>query len=422
MTGASESARPRFEWGARPKIPRSATVLIKEALVPMHLWTSVPVVKCIDEELTIVDRFVLEAALSLAPMYARDVEEVTQIPEDAVTRIAGRLTGLGLLRSDGGAYWAEADAAYDALTKQSAPRYATAWLSFLYLPDGDDLVAFSAGPGQTAVPMLNRVAPISGKALASDVAGVPLTEFIGQRIRSGTVARLPEDIVDVVEEVTSADEHGNDDGPIHVQRVPDTCSVYRCAGHVKRQGDDVTLVLQIKGRAGNREKCVIPGAVGQANIWESIDVQVPDAVEDWDGRIAIEKITSASWRFILDEVAADSAAWRDVPISEPGGLSITELPSCIVEVEIEFEPEDSAAARIFALDHAVREVTETAYESITGSRNILARAAESGAARFAEYGPGGLPVTGKDVEERLWAGNHFRHVYAIREAEDFAYD
>lgn len=421
MTGEGAATRPRFEWGARPRISRSATVQVREALVPMQLWTSVPVVQRIDEELTIVDRFVLEAALALDPMYPRDVEEVTQIPQDAITRIAGRLTGLGLLTSDGAGYRADPDAAYAALNQRSAPRYVTAWLSFLYLPDGDDLVAFATGSGQAAAPMLNRVGPVGDKALPEDAAGVPVAEFIGPRIRAGTVAGLSDDIVDAAGAATPGGDDEDGDLPGTGPRVPDTCPVYRCAGHVKRDGGGVTLVLRITGRTGNREACVIPGADGQAELWESIDVRVPDALTGWDGGIRPEKVTPTSWRFTLDEAAADSASSRHIPISEPSGLSVTEMPSCVVETEIDFEPLDRAAARIFALDHAVRDVTETAPSSVSGSREALTRAAVSGAARYAAYGLGDSSLTGDDVEERLWAGNYFGHVYAFREAEDFAY-
>lgn len=418
MTGQSETERPRFEWGARPKIPGSATVQVREALVPMELWTAVPVVRRIDEELTIVDRFILEAALDLNPLYARDVEDVTRIPRDAVTRIAGRLTGLGLLRAAEDAYWAETDAVEAALNRRSVPRYALTRLTFLYLPDGDDLIAFGSGPGQAAAPKLNRVAPVSDKALPADLAGIPVTEFVGRRIRAGTVARLPEDIVGMPEAGPSSAEETNDEG-----RIPDTCAVYRCAGHVKRQGEEVTLVLRLSsGKGGRGEKCAIPGADGQARRWESLDVQVPEAAEDWGGYAYIGKTSATSWKFILDEDAANSATWQDVPISDPGGLSVTELPSCVVEVEIAFEPLDSDAARIFALDYAVREVTETAYDSISGSPEVLARAVEAGSARFSDYCPGGMGLTAEDLERRLWAGNHFRHVYAVREAEDFAYE
>lgn len=392
-----------FEWRGQPRIPRAATVQLREALVPMLLWTSVPVTRRVDEDLTIVDRFMLEAAFTLAPMRADDVEEVTQIPRDAVLRIAGRLTALGLLTAGDTGFHAVADAAREALHKQAVPRYTTAHLAFLYLPDGDDLIAFASGPGQTTPPILHRAEPVADRELPSEASGRLLAEFIGDRIRSGRVARLPDDIVGA-----------HSDNP-HL--IPATCHVYRCAGHVRRSGAEVTLALEIKSASGKKEKCAIPGASGQAELWEGITARAPDAAGDWGGMIVTVREAPARWRFTLDREAAGWAARAGVAVSRPGGLSIAEPPLCIVEAEIAFEPSSQDAAVVFALDHAVRELTDTAHPHLTGD----AAAAAAATARQ-QYHLEDSVLTSADVERRLWDESYFRHVYALREPSDFAYD
>jgi hypothetical protein len=370
--------------------------------VPMLMWTSVPVIRRVDEDLTIVDRFMLEAALALAPMRPDDVEEVTQIPRDAVLRIAGRLTALGLLTAGETGFHAVADAAHEALDRQAAPRYTTAQLTFLYLPEGDDLIAFAPGQGQAVPPMLGRVEPVGDRELPPAASGRPLAEFIGDRIRSGRVARLPGDIVDA--------------HPDNQRYIPATCHVYRCAGHVKRTADGVTLALELRSASGKKEKCSVPGALGQAEMWEAMTAWAPDAADGWEGTIITAREAPTRWKFTLDKEAAGSAVRAGVAVSRPGGLWIVE-PSCIAEAEVAFEPSAPDAAVVFALDQAVRELTDMAHTKVAGDAAVIAAATAR-----RHYNLEDSTLASEDVEMRLWDEAYFRHVYALREPSDFAYD
>lgn len=392
-----------FEWRGQPQIARTASAQIREALVPMLIWTSVPVTRRVDQDLTIVDRFILEAALALAPMRAEDVEEVTQIPRDAVLRVAGRLTALGLLRADGTGFHAIEDEVRVALRQRAVPRYTPAYLTFLYLPDGDDLIAYSSGHGQAAPPILHRAEPVSDRAFPPEFGDQPLAELIRERIREQRVARLPDDIVDASQESTV--------------RIPATCPVYRCIGHVRRNGEDVRLILEIKNPSGKKEQCVIQGAAGQAALWEAVAARVPEAALDWDGVAVAAQESATRWRFTLDQEAAAAAVQAGVVVSRPAGLSVADPPSCVAEVEVAFSPADRDAAGIFALDQAVRELTDTEH-----TRLGRAAAAVAAARARQEYDLGDNSLTNMDVEQRLWDKTYFRHVYALREPLDFAYD
>ena len=96
---------------------------------------------------------------------------------------------------------------------------------------------------------------------------------------------------------------------------------------------------------------------------------------------------------------------------------ITVPPACAAEVEAVFSPADTDAAEAFALDHAVRTVTDTEHTRL--QRDAAALAAVG--ARQA-YGLTDDALTAADVERRLWDDACFRHVYALREPLDFIYD
>ena len=146
-----------FSWSAPIRSPRNATAVVHTALLPALLWLSVPVVREVEEELTVIDRFILESALLMTPVTADDIAEVTGVPRDAVGRIAGRLLRLGLLEPEGIGF-AAAESATTALNQASVPQRQVTRLAFLYLPQGDDLIAYQDGPRRVEPPMLHRIA------------------------------------------------------------------------------------------------------------------------------------------------------------------------------------------------------------------------------------------------------------------------
>jgi hypothetical protein len=123
-------AGSRFVWSAPLPSRRGATMVIREALIPMVLWPSVAVMRRIEQELTAVERFVIEAALALDPMRPEDVEEVTDIPRDAIIRIAGRMTGLGVLRVGEDGYYGVEVPARAALEERAVPEHRVSHLTW----------------------------------------------------------------------------------------------------------------------------------------------------------------------------------------------------------------------------------------------------------------------------------------------------
>ncbi|MFI6290900.1 hypothetical protein ACIBEJ_04905 [Nonomuraea sp. NPDC050790] len=393
-----------YDWSPPARVPGGASVIVREALLPMLMWESVPVRRQIDQDLTIVDRFVVEAALSLTPVRPEDVEEVTGIPRDAITRIAGRLTGLGVLRTEADGYHAVAEKARLALERHAIPEFRIAHLTLLYLPGGGDLIAFESGPGSTDAPLLHKAQPPASLMPAPDeVAGRPLADLLRARIASGGVTGLPDDVVDA------------EDGP---EIVPRECPVYRCRGHVRGTGESATLVLDLLNESGKKAtRCIVPGAGVQAGIWSALAARAAEAASMWGkGTVTAVQETATRWAYTLDGAAADAVASTGLGLSRPARLSIREV-DCVVSVDVTFVPVDEPARNVFALVRAVRELADT---EPTALRPEDLAAATSAARQTYELADEAL--TAGEVERRLWDDGHYRHMYALRETADFAYD
>jgi hypothetical protein len=401
-----------FVWTGSDSVPRNASVVIREALVPMLLWPSVPVLRRIYEELTVVDRFVAEAAVALAPMRAEDVEEVTTIPRDAVVRIAGRLVGLGLLRAEGADYHPVEEAVRNALRQRAVPEERRGSMTFLYLPHSDDLIAFPVGPGLSRPPLLQKADPAEVAPLPRELAGARRADVLRARIQSGRAAGLPPEVVDVLDDPT-------DDA------LPPSCPAYRCRGHVK-SGDDGRLVLEVLDRDGKKTaQWTLSGATGQAAQWIALASRAADAGAAWTadgGTVQVRQDEPAAWTYALDSGAAQAATRDGVRLGDPAGLEIhdgdrREDDRVVVVVNARFEPLDRRATRVFALDDAIHAVVDQDPAGV--SADSVARAT---AAARARYGLAPDALTGAEVTESLWTGRHYRHVYGLRAAKDFPYD
>jgi hypothetical protein len=392
-----------FSWSAPIESARDATVVVREALLPMLLWPSVPVVREVEQKLTVIDRFVVEAALQMAPVTAVDIAEVTGVPQDAVSRIAGRLVGLGLLVPDGIGF-APTESATAALNRASVPERQVTRLAFLYLPQGDDLIAYQDGPHRVDPPMLHRMVPETMAPLHPGTAERRLAGFLRDRIVGGQVVGLPEGIVDVDEE--QVDEK---------QTVPLGCPAYRCAGSVVTTNTNVELRLHTVGAKRKQINYKIAGAAGQAASWSSRAEWTDAAVADWTatgGTVETTQLGPTQWSLTVDGPAAVAAA-AEVDLSRSAGLSM-QSDDCVTYLDVSFAPADHSARRVFAMQDALLRITSKVTDDL--DEEAVADAASSARAR---YGLTEADLTDAAVHDQLWVNGHYLHVYALR--KDFVH-
>lgn len=392
-----------FSWSAPINSQRDATVVIREALLPMLLCLSVPVVREVEQKLTVIDRFVLEAALLMTPVTAADVAEVTGVPQDVVSRIAGRLVRLRLLVPEEIGY-APAESTAEALNRASVLVRQIVRLTFLYLPQGDDLIAYEDGSRRVDPPQLHRAVPHTTASLPPDVAERSLAAFLRERIAAGRVTGLPAGVVDVAE--TQLDEN---------HRLPLGCPAFRCSGNVVATDTDVELRLRTAGPQRKQINYNITGATGQAAYWSSRAEWTGAAVEAWTatgGTVESVRTGPTQWSLTLDGPAAEAAP-DGIDLSNPGGLS-TRTDDCVTYVDVSFVPADNAARRVFAMQDALLRITSKVPDELED--DVVAEAAASARAR---YGLTAADLDDAAVHDQLWIKKHYHHVYALR--KDFVH-
>jgi hypothetical protein len=384
-----------FSWSAPIKFPKNAAAVVREALLPMLLWPSVPVVREVEQRFTVIDRFVVESALLMAPVTAADIAEVTGVPHDAVSRIAGRLVGLGLLVPDGTGF-VPAEAAAAALNRPSLTQRQETRLTFLYLPQGDDLIAYQDGPHRVEPPMLHRMIPETMYPLPSGTSERSLADFLRERIAGGRAAGLPEGTVDVVDEE---------------QTLPLGCPTYRCAGTIVATDASVELRLRTAGAKRQQTNFKIVGAVGQAAYWSARAEWTDAVVAGWTatgGKVETAQLGQTRWSITVDGPAAAEAAAAGRDLSKAGGLSM-HSDDCVTYVDVSFSPADHAARRVFAMQDALLRITS----KVTDDLDEDAVPDATSAAR-ATYGLTETDLTEAKVRDKLWLDGHYLHVYALR--------
>lgn len=388
-----------FSWSAPITYPKNATVVVREALLPMLLWPSVPVIREVEQRITVIDRFVVEAALRMAPVTAADIAEVTGVPQDAINRIAGRLAGLGLLVPDGIGY-VPAETAAAALDRSSVPERQVTRLTFLYLPQGDELIAYQDGPHRAEPPMLHRMTPETVFPLPAGTSEQRLARFLRERIVGGQVVGLPDGIVDVDEE--QVDEE---------QTVPPACPAYRCAGTVVALDNDVELRLRTTSAKRRQIRYKIAGAVGQAAYWSARTEWTDAIVAGWTatgGTVETSQVGPTRWSLTVDGPAAAGAVAAGVDLSRPAGLSM-QSKDCVTYVDVSFSPADHAACRAFAMQDALLRITEKVTDDLDEGA-----VADAAAVARVTYGLTEVDLTEAAVHDQLWIDGHYLHVYALR--------
>ncbi len=106
-----------------------------------------PVVRAVEQKLSAVEHFLIEAALGLGDLDVEDIEELTGLPEEATRRMAGHLCEISVLTAGDGRYVANEEAALATLTRESLVELRPDVLTFLVLPRCGEALAFEHKQG-----------------------------------------------------------------------------------------------------------------------------------------------------------------------------------------------------------------------------------------------------------------------------------
>ena len=223
---------------APPDMGDEPLVIVTEALLPIFDWMNVAVVRAVQEKLSAVERFLIEAALALGDLDAEDIEELTGLPEEATRRIAGHLCEIAVLNAGAGRYTANEDAARATLAQAMIVELRPDVLTFLVLPRSADALAFEHKQGRGAPPQVHRLDPVANAPVPGAFRDATQAAVLRTLLGAGRVGGLPEDVTGIAEPP--------DDKP-----VPDVCPAYRYTGRLRMGSGQVTAKGHLYGERGD---------------------------------------------------------------------------------------------------------------------------------------------------------------------------
>lgn len=381
----------------RPAEPRPGMVAtLPEVLLPVRWWRSVPVRQAKPVRMTPMERFTLELALTMGRADPNEFVEITNLPPVLLPASARRLVSAGALAHDHGGYIPLRPAADQAAQSQTVRYERRTQLDIALLPRTGDVIAL----GGNALRDLDRARPRSaGNApVPASLRGRSLADLLNERLRARAVPGAGDDIISVAQlpaESPTLDHNG-------------LCPVYRCKGELRRDGDRYIPVATIAGRNGKPPVTIeLSGADGLARQW----LATVDALTEPDARSAawtvltghppdapprVEPFSPGRWRCWISGTDAARIAGHGRNLSLPLGLRAQSEEGITADIGVTVEPADTEASRLLDLDRT------------------LTAAVQPGA------DTGAVPPT-LEARERAWQLGFHTLVYALREAEDFAY-
>ena len=423
-----------------PAITPETVAVVSDTLLPILGWRDVQVLYEIRQELTALERFVLEMALSLGTVSAEDFAEVVSLPQQVLAAGATRLVAAGALRASVDGYQAEPTIARRALQEQGIRRPLPATADFVLLPRTGDLLALpSAKKSWLRQLALARVVPAHNAPIPAELWSQRRSGYLAERVRAGTATLLDTNVVDVPVPDTDpplVTNNGNDE----TDRAPRLCAAYRCRAEVTRdERGRHTVHAVIHGKPRYRRNA---SGSDQANGLVEVPIQLTGAerlVSEWLSlaagladpaaqRAAWQEICpadaaqsfrgarrrgSVEWDFPLTGRAALAVAGACRPLDQPIGLTLAS-DDASVQLVGWLVPDDDEARVLFARDRVVGQLLTAAdpAEDLIATCESAATSLAVSAGRLAA----------QDIRDRAWELAYYRLAYALRESEDFPYD
>lgn len=398
-----------------PDVADEPLVVITEALLAIFDWSYIPVVRAMEQKLSAVERFLIEAALRLGDLDVEDIEELTGLPEEATRRIAGHLCEIAVLTAEDGRYVANEEAAQATLARESLIELRQDVLTFVVLPHSGDALAFEHKQGRTAPPQISRLDPVASAPVPGAYRDATRAVMLRTLIQAKQVADVPEDLAEIAEP--------GDDEPL-----PEVCPAYRYAGRVRLRAGQVKATGYLYGERGdNRVRLDLSRASRLVDYWldqsellyltetfEAVCQEIGCSPADVKARRA----GASHWTFQVSSTGALDITERGVRLCRPGGLELLSPDHTTkIEVVASFEPADADAAIIFAVDAAADILEELPPDSVTPA-DVGQAILTASAALQVEADPE-IP---HQVRTRLWTRGRQYMVYKLRASEDFGYD
>jgi hypothetical protein len=425
-----------------PRVTPQTVAVVSETLLPLLSLRDIPVLQEMRQELTALERFVLEMALALDAVTAEDFTEIVSLPRQVLTAGASRLVGGGALRLVGGTYEVEPETAAQVLREAAIRRRLPATADFVLLPRTGDLLEV-AGKKKSWLRQLelSRLGPATGAPVPEELWDQRRSGYLAARVEERTVALLDTNVVEVP--VPDGDpplvEVSYADAAAQVR----LCPAYLCRAEVTRDGPGRHTVRAVlhgttrsrRSRAGSgapartvevpvqltgAEQLVtrwltLTDAMEQPDIQRAAwrEIRPPPTQYGTEPFLAAHRCGPVKWEFSLTGHAAQAITEERRTLTQPVGATLEDADSA-VSLICSFAPADDDARIQFARDDAVSRLLATA--APVQELPTACRAATTA------FGVAESRLAARTIRERAWDLGGYRLAYALRESEDFPYD
>ena len=416
-----------------PRVSTGTVLIVAQVLLPLLAWRGVPVLQEKRQELTTLERFVLEMGLALGSVEPEEFTEVTSLPPSALAGATWRLVSAGTLYPRG-RYGIHSELAATALQRKAVSRLVRSSADFVLLPRSGDLLAVAGRDGGWARALQQEVIPDQQAPLPQRLWAATRAAYLSERVRAKAVPGLDPAVVDVPvpdggDPLIAPPAQGGS------QWLP-VCPAYLCRAEVRRIDTGAhaidAVVLGRPRRSGRKDTAEVEidltGASGLTAGW----LKLADTLEDpqmlqaaWRelgppstgyGRPPLDgahRRSPAEWDLLVNGDAARELCAQRRPIAEPRGLAI-ETEEVVIHLVCHFFPTDDQARVLFARDEAVTRLLATDEPAVEFDRVCR---------EIADRFPGsGSFLSADSVRERVWQLGYYHLAYLLREREDFPYD
>ncbi|BCL13141.1 hypothetical protein [Micromonospora sagamiensis] len=370
---------------------------LPEVLLPLRWWRSVPLLRRTAVDMTPLERFTAELALTTGRADPVEFTEITGLPGTLLPAGARRLVQSNALIPDADGYAVWRPMAEQLVAERVVHEYRTVRYDLVLLPRTGDLLALDPKNSWLEQVEQARARPAGNAPVPAELRNRDLAGLLEERLAARTVHGVGQDVLRPA-------ESGDGTTPVAVDGL---CPAYRCAGALRLDGDRPVPVVSIVGERGDPVVAELDGADGLARYWTGTVADLTDRdlrLRLWrqvsgadQGRLPhIEPVEIGRWRCTISGADAALLAERGRNLALPLAVTAT-APDLVAELTLDLAPGDSRAESLVALD-----------------RSLTSAAGGDG-------DPASLPRT-PAVRDRAWRLGFHPMVYALREAEDFSYD
>lgn len=430
-----------------PRHGTDAELTVSQALLPLLTWRGIAVLREQRVELTVLERFVLELALTLGRVEPEEFTEVTSLPSNVLAGATWRLVSSGTLTPYGSSYGIDPDRAAAALREEAVTRLVRGQASFALLPRTGDLFAVDEQDGGWLRDLEQKIAPHRQAPLPPALWSASLAAYLNDQVRARGIAGLDRDVVGVAE---------RDDDPPLGEPVPAdparrggestvrVCPAYLCHAEL-RQTDTGIQIVRASAFGRPRRGGSAPGRKQPDDTEIEIDLtaarelavrwaDLADALDDpetlHNAWLELSADTSVSgtipplagtrrrglgtWDLLADGAGATLLCAQPRPLSEPRGLAV-ETDEEIVHLTCHIFPADDTARVLFARDDLIMRL-------LAAQQSAATEFAEACTAERRHHPDADDILSDESIRERIWQLGHYHLAYLLREQEDFCYD